>query len=157
MPWPGHHPVDRARLDPLIGAEAVAVMHGAAIEIGDRGQPDMRMRADIDPLPGHELRRAHLVEEDERPDHLALRRGQRAAHLEPAQIAGARDDQRFDRIDGVAGRAIGSSAGFQLMAGPFICRCQRHRRWRANAPAAASHRGCALVGDDGFEPPTSSV
>jgi hypothetical protein len=101
-----HHPVDGPRLDPLVGAERIAMMHGAAIEIGDRGQSDMRMRADIDPLPGHELRRAHLVEEDERPDHLAGWRGQRAAHLEPAQIAGARDDQRFDRIDGVAGRAL---------------------------------------------------
>jgi hypothetical protein len=50
MPWPGDHPVDRAGFDPLVGAEAVAVVELALVEIGHRGQPDMRMRAHVDAL-----------------------------------------------------------------------------------------------------------
>ena len=44
------------------------------------------------------LRRAHLIEKDERPDHLplAVRRG--AVHLEAADVAGARHD---DELEGV--------------------------------------------------------
>ena len=42
----------------------------AAIEIGDGGEADMGMRAHVDALSGEELGRPHLVEEDERPDHL---------------------------------------------------------------------------------------
>src|SRR3546814_7360688 len=41
------HPVDLARPDRLLGADAVA-MHDLAIEqVGDRRQADMRMRTDI--------------------------------------------------------------------------------------------------------------
>src|SRR3546814_10018608 len=41
------HPVDLARPDRLLGADAVA-MHDLAIEqVGDRRQTDMRMRTDI--------------------------------------------------------------------------------------------------------------
>lgn len=59
------HPVHRARLDPLVGAEAVAVVEPPAQEIGHGAEADMRMRPHIDPPPGQELRRAHLVEECE--------------------------------------------------------------------------------------------
>ncbi len=52
----------------------------------------MGMRADVHPLAGDELSRSHLVEEDERPDHLALRRGKRAANLETADVARSRHD-----------------------------------------------------------------
>ena len=104
-PAPGDHPVHRAGMDHLVGAEAVAVLELAAEEIGDGGEPDMRMRPHVDALAGQELRRPRLVEEDERPDHLPLRRRQRPAHLEAAEVAGARDDQRLDRVDRVAGRA----------------------------------------------------
>ena len=57
------------------------------------------MRAHIDALADQELGRPHLVEEDEGPDHLLLRRRQRAAHLEAAEITRARYD---DMLDGVA-------------------------------------------------------
>jgi hypothetical protein len=45
------------------------------------------MRPDIDALPGDKLRGAHLVEENEWPDHLPLRRGKRAADFETAEVA----------------------------------------------------------------------
>ena len=61
-------------------ALAVA-MHDLAVEqIGHGGEPDMGMRPHVHPLPGDELHRAEMVEEDERPDHLALAVRQRAAH-----------------------------------------------------------------------------
>ncbi len=71
----------------------------AAIEIGDGRQPDVRVRPHVDASASEELRRPHLVEEDEGTDHLPLRRGQGAAHLEAAEIAGAWDNDGLD--DGV--------------------------------------------------------
>jgi hypothetical protein len=94
-----------------IGAEAVAMVHPAAIEIADRGQPDMGMRAHVHALGGQEFGRAHLVEEDETADHLPPWGGQGAAHLETAEIAGARNDDRLDAVHGVAVGAIGVEGG----------------------------------------------
>ena len=111
---PRNHPVQRARRDDLIGADAVAVMKVAAIQIGDGAQADMGMGTHIDAAPGQEFRRSHLVEEDERPHHLPLGGGQGAAHLEPADVAGAGDDQRLDGVRpdlvGAAGRQGGVPA-----------------------------------------------
>ncbi len=92
------HPVDLAGIDHLMGAETVAMLELSVIKIGNGAQPDMWMRPDVDPLTGQKLRRAGLIEEDKGTDHLPLRRGQRAAHFETAQIAGARDDQGFNVI-----------------------------------------------------------
>ena len=39
-------------------------------QIGYRGQADMRMRAHIDALIGEKFSRTHLIEKDERADHL---------------------------------------------------------------------------------------
>ena len=79
-------------------------MHDLAVEqVGDGGQPDMRMRAHVDAVADEELGRAHLVEEDEGPDHLPPGRRQRAAHREAAEIAGARHD---DLLDGIASAMI---------------------------------------------------
>jgi len=69
------------------------------------------MRPHVDALPGQEFGRAHLVEEDERPHHLPRLRGQRAAHLEAAQIARARHDHGLDRIHRVAQRNAGIKQG----------------------------------------------
>ena len=97
---PGRHQVHGARRDLQRVALAVA-MHDAAVEqIGDGRKPDMRMRAHIHALPGDELHRPQLVEEDERPDHLPLAMRQRAAHLEAAEVAGARHDDEFERVAG---------------------------------------------------------
>src|SRR6056297_2324897 len=100
---PRHHPVDRAGMDHLIGAETVAMLKVAVKQVGHRTQPDMRMRAYIDALPGQKLRRAHLVEKAPRPHHLPSQRRQCPAHLEPADIAGARHDHRLYRIGACIG------------------------------------------------------
>ena len=78
----GRHPVDFARTDGGESAEAVAMLDFAVEQIGDGRKPDMRMRAHIDADAGLEFRRAHMIDKDERPDHAALRRGQRAADFE---------------------------------------------------------------------------
>ena len=79
----------------------------AAIEVGHGRQADVGMRPNVDALPGQEFRRTRLVEEDERPDHLPLRRGQGAPHLEVAEVARARHDQGFDRVGADGVRASG--------------------------------------------------
>jgi hypothetical protein len=108
---PRDHPVHRARLDLHRGAERIAVEEPALVEIGDRREPDMRMRAHVDPLVGDELGGAHLVEEDEGPHHLAARGGQRAAHLEVSDVTRAGDDDGLDRVDGLGcRRAVGVEA-----------------------------------------------
>ena len=58
----------------------------------------MRVRPHIDALAGQEFGRPGLVEENERPDHLPLRRRQGAPDLETAEVAGTRNDQGFDRV-----------------------------------------------------------
>jgi hypothetical protein len=103
-PLPRHHPVHGAGFDPLVGAKAVAVMEAALHQVGHGAKADVGVRADVDALAGQEFRRAHLVEEDEGADHLTLGRRQRAAHLEPAKIAGAGDDDGLDRVDLVTDR-----------------------------------------------------
>ena len=100
---PRRHQVDLARPDRRYRAQAVAVPHLALEQEGHRGEPDVRVRAHVDAIADQELRGPHLVEEDERPDHLLLRRRQRAAHLEGAKIAGARHDHM---LDGIAGELI---------------------------------------------------
>ncbi len=128
---PGDHPVDLARVDHLVGAERVPVLEPAAIEIGHGRQPDMRMRAHVDTVPGQEVRRPHLVEEDERPHHLPLWRWQSAAHLEAAEITGARDDDGLDPVEVVSRRADGFKgrvpAHVVLQRGGS-CECRRDPR-----------------------------
>jgi hypothetical protein len=56
-------------------------MHDAAVEkIGDGRKPDMGMRANIQALASDELHWSHLIEEDERTDHLASAVRQRTAN-----------------------------------------------------------------------------
>src|SRR4051794_36033004 len=71
-PAAGSHPVDGTRFDGLLGAETVAVQDLPLKQIGNSGEIDVRVRTHIDTLIGEELGRAHLVEENERTDHLAL-------------------------------------------------------------------------------------
>src|ERR1700734_190423 len=95
---PGGHPVHRAGPDRHRGAEAVA-MHDLAVEqVGDGGEPDMRVRPHVDAVAGLEHRRPEMVEEDERPDHARTPRRQRAMHLEAAEIDRARYDQLLDGV-----------------------------------------------------------
>ena len=68
-------------------------------QISDGREPDMRMRADIHAAPGHELHRAHLIEKDEGPDHLAPAMRQGPAHGKAvAEIAHARNHDQLERI-----------------------------------------------------------
>src|SRR3979411_1220028 len=98
----GGHQVHGAGLYLLDVALAVA-MHDAAVEkIGDGGEPDMRMRAHVHAIAGHELHRSEIIEEDEGADHLALAVRQCPAHLKSiAEIAGARHDDKLERVAGV--------------------------------------------------------
>src|SRR4051812_14004992 len=55
------------------------------------------MRSNVETLSRLELGRPHLVEEDERPDHLPRVRGQNTAHLETAaEVASTRDNDRLN-------------------------------------------------------------
>ena len=104
--------------------QAVPVQDLSLDHPGDGGEPDMRVRPHVDAGAGQELRRPHLVEEHERPDHPPLRRRQRPAHLEPADVAGARDDDRVDRIAGWRRREAG------ILVGQNGHRRLLRRRWR---------------------------
>ena len=66
------------------------MVDGAGEQISDRRQVDVRVRADVDAPAGRQPRRAHLVEEDERPDHGPLLVRERAVYLEPAKVVGDR-------------------------------------------------------------------
>ena len=77
---PRRHPVHRARLDELHAADAVAVHLPALEEIGDSGQADVRVAADIAVDLRRERRGADLVKKYKRSDGSALLRRQRAAH-----------------------------------------------------------------------------
>lgn len=55
------------------------------------------MWPDVDAVPRQKLGGTGLVEEYERADQLSVRRGQRTSDFKTAKIAGARNDQRFDR------------------------------------------------------------
>ena len=59
----------------------------AVVEIGHRRQPDMRVGPHIDAAACQKLGRPHLIEEDERADHLSRRSGQCATDFETAEIA----------------------------------------------------------------------
>jgi hypothetical protein len=59
----------------------------------------MRMRAHVHAAPGNELHRAHLIEEDERADHLPLAVRQRPPHRKAvAEVAHPRNDDQFERV-----------------------------------------------------------
>ena len=94
---PGRHPVHGARLDGLNVAEVVAVQDGAFVEVGQRREPDVRVRPDGDTVAGREVGRPHMVEEYERSDALASLRRQRSSHFEFAEIFGDRVDDELDR------------------------------------------------------------
>ena len=61
----------------------------AVEQVGDRRQADVRVRTHVQLAPGRELAAPHLIEEDERPDHLTLGGRQGTPHLEAANVVGA--------------------------------------------------------------------
>ena len=68
-PPSGGHPVHVARSDRLQRAEAVAMDDLPGEQVGHGGEPDVRVRTDVQSPAGRERRRPHPVEEDERADH----------------------------------------------------------------------------------------
>ena len=92
------HQIDRAGLDRREGAERIAVIDRAGIEIGHRREIDVRMRADINAGADIEMRGPHLIEEDEGADHRSGARGQGTVDLEPAQIMGDGLDRLDDQV-----------------------------------------------------------
>ena len=80
----GRHPVNRAGLDALHHAGGVAVQHRALEQVGHRGQPDVRVGPHIVVVRGLRGDRPEVVEEQERPDRLALHRRQRAPNQKAA-------------------------------------------------------------------------
>src|ERR1700741_4550531 len=90
------HPAHRAWSDRHHCAKAVAVYYFAVEQIRDRSEVDVRMRADIDTLADAELGRPHMVEENERADHLPGLGRQCAANLEASEIASAGHNHGFD-------------------------------------------------------------
>ncbi len=75
----------------------------ALIEEGHGGEPDVRVRAHVDPVTGAELGRPEMVEEDERTDHPPVDVRQRATNREMPKIDAARHD---DEVDGVGGGRV---------------------------------------------------
>ena len=139
------HQVHRAGLDFLDVALAVAVHDAAVEQIGDGGKPDMRMRAHVHALAGHELHRAEMIEEDEGADHLALAVRQRAAHLKSvAEIAGARHDDKFQRVAGFGIAEHGIVVGKPAHGVLLRCRddCCNHSRSTSSrrTPELIHHR-----------------
>lgn len=137
------HPVHRPRFDGEVRAKAVAVPDLAFEEIGDGREVDVRMRTHVDPLVGQELRRPHLVEEDEGTHHLPLGRRQRAAHLHLAEIDRAGDDQHLDGIDGCrrAKGGIGARAPAHHLSPVQRFRTSCHSGWRENCAFANGQSG----------------
>jgi hypothetical protein len=81
---PRGHPVDGARLDQLLGAQAVPVHHRAIEQVGDRREPDVRVRPDVVVDAGQFLGGAEVVEEDEGADAALPRVRQEPPHQEAA-------------------------------------------------------------------------
>ena len=99
-------------------AEAVPVHDLAREQVRDRRQADVRMRTHVDPprqVRG-KLHRTHVIEEDERADHAALRPRQHAPDLEAAQIAATRFDHQLDRGVGTHGASLTRSRTFGPIA-----------------------------------------
>src|SRR5262249_10505408 len=116
-------------------------------------------------LAGAEFGGAHVIEEDERPDHAALRGGQGAPHEEAAEVAGARHDHALDRVAavGVAGDRVlagkeahgaASCDPVSLISDPGVTLtprgdgCKRARGfWQVSARAASSVCSLPLAGE----------
>ena len=93
---PRGHPVDVAGDDRLVRSQVVAVDDLAREQIRHGRQVDVRVGADVHALARREARRSEVIEEHERPDGAVARGGQQATDDEPAEIAVARRQDRFD-------------------------------------------------------------
>ena len=83
---PCRHPVDLLGTDCLLVGQAVAMHDLACEQIGDRGEPNMRMRSNIGAAINAtgDVDRPDMVEENEGAHHLAFCERQDPAYLETA-------------------------------------------------------------------------
>src|SRR5262245_11024732 len=95
---PCPHQVDLTGTDGQRRAETIAMEDFALKQVSDRGETDVRVWSHIDTLADQELGWAHLIEADKGAHHLLLRRRQRAAYLEGAEIARPRHDHMLDGV-----------------------------------------------------------
>jgi hypothetical protein len=141
------HPVDGARIDHLVGAEGVAVLELAVVEIGDGCKADVGVGSDVNSLARDELGRAGLIEENEGADHLPLWGRECAANFKSAEVAGARNDHGFDAVDrssvgagrfegGVPAHRFVSPAGFDVRADFSLCGLRRYMCRGSYAPGS---------------------
>ena len=84
---PGGHPVDLARADRLLVAQAVAVQEGAFEQERNGGQPNVRVGSDVQALAGREIDPTQVVVENEGADQHPFGGGQHAPYEEAADIA----------------------------------------------------------------------
>ena len=87
-------------------------MQDLALEqVGDSRQVDVWMGTHIDSLVCQELGRAHLIEKDERSNHLPFEGRQSASDLHLAKVHCARNNQRLDGVRAGAVTRNGIRAG----------------------------------------------
>jgi hypothetical protein len=97
-PTTGGHPVDGARSDGLLRAQAVAVEDLAFEQVRHRRQVDVRVWPHVHAGPGRQPDRPHVVEEDERADHPPRRRREQPPHDQPpAEVTLAGGDLQIHR------------------------------------------------------------
>src|SRR5690606_4706643 len=133
----GGHPVDFAGADFLVRSQAVAMSDGAAVQVGDGGQADVRMRPDIQlaRCAARHFERTHVVEEDERPDHASLAVGKYASDDETAaQVVRAAVDQQGGGHGALAG-AGGGGPAFTILL-PRVCDADRYYMWLGSQVAS---------------------
>ena len=90
------HPVDFAWDDGLNGTQTIAVYQLTFEQVGDGGQIDVRMRTYVDSAAWQELRRAHVIEEDEGSHRPSRYRRQNSPHFESSDIARPRLERDLD-------------------------------------------------------------
>src|ERR1700727_36604 len=89
----GGHLVDVTGTDLATVAETVAMLERARKQISHRGECNMRMRPHVDPVTRLELRRTHVIEENEWAHHLTPLGRQHSAYHEAPKITLPRIDQ----------------------------------------------------------------
>jgi hypothetical protein len=68
---PRRHEIDSAGLNWLHDTEAVPVQDFPVEQVRDSCETDVRVRANLNALPGWKLRRSDMVKENEGTDHTA--------------------------------------------------------------------------------------
>ncbi len=101
----GGHPADFAGAHALVAAEAVLVQQLTLEQVGEGGEADMRMLADVHAAAGGVIRFQHMVEKHEGADTAAFGRRQRPQDRLAFDVFGAGRDNDHERFStGRAGR-----------------------------------------------------